>query len=178
MAPFLRRPGTIPPVNLTQGGKAGNKDPRLTFSGNNPFAQPDIQQFAREKRALAYQPPTPYANNPPAPADITARTIPSTVQYVPWAVAPPLNFVPVLWVPRNAARIGLILGNENVATLHFSIGPPQLINGATPTGYLLVTGQILQFQTGGVPIDDIYLFANAAGILAIAYEGFQVTGQS
>lgn len=172
----LRRPGSFPALNLTQGGKAGNKDPRDRISGNNPFAQPDVFQFAQDRAELARRPAVPTSYAPAAAPDVIARTVPTKIEFVPWSITTPATaWAPVIWVPRNANRLGLILANDNAGTVHFSIGAPVLINGVTPIGIPLGAGAF-QFSGGVVPIDDIYVFA-ATALQVVGYEGFEASGQ-
>jgi len=171
---LLRRPGSIPQVDPTQGGKAGLKDPRRVLSGNNPFAQPDIAQFAQLREQLAANPAKQYSLASPSAPDVTARTVPAKIDCIPWSVTTIAGFVPVLIVPRNLNRVSLILANDTAITIHASIGPPIIFGGTNPVGISLLSGTIYQFP-GLTPINDIYVYATSAQPV-VFYEGFEVTG--
>lgn len=166
-------------------GAAHRRDPRTVPQGENPYLQPDQEQFGVIRDELNRNAPMPYsqevgrANMP----DLSARTVPTRVNIQRWTLVTTAgNTNPFLIVPFNPARVSLLIGCNGDAAPNdwvvVSFGAPPLGLGGTFSGTRLTGTQYLKFDAGVCPIDDIWIWTGrVASQEYTAFEGVEAVEQ-
>jgi hypothetical protein len=163
------------PISGTQGGKAGNKDPRNFISGNVPGDQWDIVQFSQDRSALARQQPPQYSGAVRATlgTDSVVQTVSTRLTMIPWTVVAVNIGEPYLLVKKNIYRLGLVVCNPTQDGVAISFGPFNFLNGST-YGMPVPGDDSVRLFGDGVPIDDIWVLnGTTAGRLMLAFEGIE-----
>ena len=179
------------PVNATQFGKAGNKDPRNFISGGGVETQDwDIDQFSRERQQLDQFPPDQYSRvaRTANQKDGIVQSVPTRISYIRWTLdglhPPTLALVPYLLVPKNPNRLDLQLSSTTynlpaplaIDILYYSWGKPPLVGpaGNVPLGNVLAPGTSLPRIGGICPIDDLWVWnLTVANVIYCAFEGIE-----
>jgi hypothetical protein len=166
---------------LNAGLKAHEKDPRRVPTGNNPFEQPDIQQFARIRQETQIVPQ--YSGEQNAAPDMVTRSLPTKIQYIPWQATLAGELTPVLLVPKNPKRVSLLLSNRFYASggvglaFFFSFGFPLVDPLNEPVGMHLPLGGFMPYPAGTCPINEVWAWilqpAVPGAFIALAYEGIE-----
>lgn len=147
------------------------------FGGNNPALQPDITQFDELQRQLADTPAIPIAalqTSDGSGAPFLARTIPTRLNLTRWTQQGNATDA-VLLVPRNPARLALIMTNPFSTNIFVSFGPSTYNALNQYVGMRISGGQPLIIPGGVVPVDELWVWSGAATETLVCFEGVEAT---